>query len=115
MFTSLGKFIVRRKKSVFALFIVAVLTAGGVGSLAFSKLDSGGYSDPKSDSAKASTYLSDTFHVKDPAALLVVRSSNDVSSPTAIADATALESAIKAEPGVARTLHTGVQVVLLLL
>lgn len=104
MFEKLGRFIVRRKKSVFALFIVAVIAAGGVGSLAFSKLDSGGYSDPKSDSAKAAKYLSDTFHVKDPAALLVVRSSNEVSSPIAIADATSLESALKAEPGVARTL-----------
>ena len=104
MFTSLGKFIVRRKKSVFAIFIIAIIVAGGIGSLAFAKLDSGGYSDPKSDSAKAATYISDTFHVKDPAAILVVRSNNDVTDPVAVSDAASLESAIKAEKGVAKTL-----------
>ena len=104
MFISLGKFIVRRKKSVFVLFIIAIIAAGGIGSLAFAKLDSGGYSDPKSDSAKAATYISDTFHVKDPAAILVVRSNNDVTDPVAVSDAASLESAIKAEKGVAKTL-----------
>ena len=55
MFAGLGRFIVRRKKSVLIVFIIGILAAGGVGSLAFSKLDSGGYSDLNSDSAKLNT------------------------------------------------------------
>jgi len=104
MFSKLGTLIVRRKKSVFALFITAILVMGGVGSLAFAKLDSGGYSDPKSDSAKAAKYISDTFHIKDPAALLIVRSKNLMSDPVSIADAQTLEASIAAENGVAKTL-----------
>ena len=56
MFAGLGRFIVRRKKSVLIVFIVGILAAGGIGSLSFSKLDSGGYSDLNSDSAKAYEY-----------------------------------------------------------
>ena len=104
MFTRLGTMIVRRKKSVFAIFMIAIIVMGGVGSLAFSKLDSGGYSDPKSDSAKAAKYITDTFHVKDPAALLVLRSHALATDPATIADARALESEIAATPGVAKTL-----------
>lgn len=104
MFIRLGSLIVRRKKSVFAIFIAAILVMGGVGSLAFAKLDSGGYSDPKSDSAKAAKYISDTFHIKDPAALLIVRSQTVMSDPTSIADAQILESSLVKENGVAKTL-----------
>ncbi len=32
MFAGLGRFIVRRKKSVLILFIIGILAAGGVGS-----------------------------------------------------------------------------------
>ena len=63
MFAGLGRFIVRRKKSVLILFIIGILAAGGVGSLAFSKLDSGGYSDLGSDSAKAYEYVTEKFKV----------------------------------------------------
>jgi RND superfamily putative drug exporter len=104
MFKSLGNLIVKRKKSVFAFFIAAILVMGGVGSLAFAKLDSGGYSDPKSDSAKAAKYLTDTFHIKDPAALLIVRSKNFMGDSVSIADARDLETSIAAEKGVAKTL-----------
>jgi putative drug exporter of the RND superfamily len=72
MFAGLGRFIVRRKKSVLIVFIVGILAAGGIGSLSFSKLDSGGYSDLNSDSAKAYEYLTDKFKVQEPAAILVI-------------------------------------------
>jgi len=65
MFAGLGRFIVRRKKSVLIVFIIGILAAGGIGSLSFSKLDSGGYSDLNSDSAKAYEYLTDKFKVQE--------------------------------------------------
>ena len=57
MFEALGRVVVRRRKGVLVLFVVGIIAAGGVGSLAFGKLDTGGYSDLGSESAKAATYL----------------------------------------------------------
>jgi RND superfamily putative drug exporter len=105
MFAGLGKFIVRRKKSVLILFIIGILAAGGVGSLAFSKLDSGGYSDLGSESAKAYDYLTEKFKVQEPAAILVIDTQNrSVDDPGVIAEAAALEAKVKSVANVDRTL-----------
>jgi len=105
MFVGLGRFIVRRKKSVLILFIIGILAAGGVGSLAFSKLDSGGYSDLGSESAKAYDYLTEKFKVQEPAAILVIDTQNrNVDDPGVIAEAAALEAKVKSVSNVDRTL-----------
>ena len=104
MFEKLGSLIVTRKKFIFTLFIALILAAGAIGSSVFGKLDSGGYSDPKSDSAKVFEYLTDEFKVKDPSVVLVVETKNGIISPEASASATRLESQIKLEPGVESTL-----------
>ncbi|NDH99906.1 MAG: MMPL family transporter [Actinobacteria bacterium] len=104
MFLKLGSLIVNRKKLIFSLFIVAILSAGVIGSSVFGKLDSGGYSDPKSDSAKAFEYLTDVFKVKDPAVVLVVETQTELTDPAVVATATKLESIIKTEEGVGSTL-----------
>jgi len=104
MFEKLGHTLVRRRKAVLALFIVVLIGAGATSSLLFPRLDSGGYNDPHSQSAKASSYLTSTFHVKDPALALVVQSSTSVTDPTTTADAASLEKSISAEPGVVKTL-----------
>jgi len=96
MFNSLGHGLVRRRKSVIALFILFIVVASAVGSLLFSRLDSGGYSDPKSESAKAAKYLTDNFKVKDPAILFIIQSKNSVSDPAVSADAMALEKEVMA-------------------
>ena len=104
MFNKLGSVIVAKSKLIFAIYLIAVVLAGGIGSAVFGKLDSGGYSDPKSDSAKAFTYLTDVFKVKDPAVVLVVETKDGITNPNAIASATKLENQIKAESGVDSTL-----------
>ena len=104
MFEKLGHTLVRRRKGVLALFIVIILGAGASSSLLFSRLDSGGFNDPNSPSAKADAYLTSTFHVKDPALALVIQSTSAVSDPVTVADAIALEKAVAAEPGVTKTL-----------
>ena len=91
MFEKLGHLIVKRRKRTLALFFLAIITLGGVGSMVFSRLDSGGYSDPKSESAKVWTYLTDTFKVKDPAVVLVVKSKTSVDDPAVIETALELE------------------------
>lgn len=105
MFNAIAHAVVRRRKSTLIIFLLVVFAAGGIGSLAFSKLDSGGYSDPKSESARAAKYLTSHFHVKDPGIVLVVDSGAiKVSDPGVAASAARLESQVAAVPGVAQTL-----------
>ena len=105
MFMRLGSFIVGHRKSVLISYIIAILIAGGIGSLSFSRLDSGGYSDLNSESAKAANYITDTFKVQDPVAILVIDSgSRSVDDPEVIADAAALEKEVAATKGIKRTL-----------
>jgi RND superfamily putative drug exporter len=105
MFMRLGSFIVGHRKSVLITYIITILIAGGIGSLSFSKLDSGGYSDLNSESAKAANYITDTFKVQDPVAILVIDAgSRSVDDPTVAADATSLEKEVAATKGIKRTL-----------
>ena len=103
MFEKLGEFIVAHKKSVLILFILITLAAGGIGSLAFGKLDSGGYSDPKSESARATTYIIEKFKVQEPIVTLVVDSQTSVDDAQVIANARALEKEIQKVKGVSKT------------
>ncbi|MEN9454407.1 MAG: hypothetical protein RLZZ19_894, partial [Actinomycetota bacterium] len=99
MFERLGHLIARKKKAVLALFLLATVLAGGIGSQVFARFDSGGYSDPKSDSAQVWDYLDETFKVKDPSVVFVVDAKNksvDDSAVTAIAQE--VESQLRAEP-----------------
>ena len=104
MFGKLGDITVRHKKFIFSMFIVVMLASGAIGSSVFGKLESGGYSAPKSDSAKAFEYLTDVFKVEDPAVVLVVETKDGITAPDAIAAATKLENQVRSEPGVASTL-----------
>jgi RND superfamily putative drug exporter len=105
MFERLGHFIVRRSKAVLIVFTLTILVAGGVGSLAFGKLDSGGYSDLSSESSQAATYLTEKFGVVEPVAVLVVDTGDKPVDDAQISqDAIALEKKIAQVPGVSKTL-----------
>lgn len=105
MFEKLGHFIFKRRKSAVILFIVGILVAGGVGSLTFSRLDSGGYSDPNSDSYKVYEYLTEELKLSDPAVVIIVDSgSTDVTDPVIVQKGIALEKKIAQEEGVTRVL-----------
>ena len=105
MFEKLGHFIFKRRKSAVILFIVGILVAGGVGSLTFSRLDSGGYSDPNSDSYKVYEYLTEELKLSDPAVVIIVDSgSTDVTDPAIVQKGIALEKKIAQEEGVTRVL-----------
>ena len=98
MFEKLGNLITRRSRAVFLLSIILVLTFGTLGTQVFSRFDSGGYSDPNSDSAKVFDYLDNTFGVKDPAVVLTLESnSGSVDSEATVAAATALETKLRSE------------------
>ena len=105
MFEKLGHLIFKRRKSAVILFVVGILVAGGFGSLAFSRLDSGGYSDPKSDSYKVYKYLTEELKLSDPAVVIIVDSgATDVTDPVVAQKGIALEKKIAQEEGVTKTL-----------
>jgi RND superfamily putative drug exporter len=85
------------------LFIVGVLTAGTVGSMVFSRLDSGGYSNPNSDSYQVYNYLSKNLDIADPNVVVVVDSGNlSITDPTVVAKAQVLENEMAKAPGVTK-------------
>ena len=97
MFQTLSRLIISRSKVMLTGYLVAILIAGGVGAQVFAKFDSGGYSDPNSDSAKAWEYLEETFKVKDPSVVLIVKSKEGVDDPTVRERALRLEAEVRAE------------------
>ena len=105
MFESLGHTLVKYRKSAVALFIIGILVAGGVGSLIFNRLDSGGYSNPNSDSYKVYTYLRDVLKVQDPSVAVVLDAGDrNIDDPSVAEGALALEKKMAAESGVTKTL-----------
>jgi RND superfamily putative drug exporter len=105
VFESLGRVIVRHRKSAVALFIISVLVSGVIGSLVFSRLDSGGYSNPASESYEVYEYLKNDLKIEDPAIVVVVDAEVvDVTDPAVVQKAANLEAKIAQEPGVERTL-----------
>jgi RND superfamily putative drug exporter len=82
-----------------------VLFSGVIGSLVFSRLDSGGYSNPASESYEVYEYLKNDLKIEDPAIVVVVDSKDvEVTDPTVVQKAAALEAKIAQEPGVTKTL-----------
>ena len=104
MFDRLGHFMYKRRKAAVTLFVIGILGAGGVGTMVFGQLDSGGYSNPNSDSYKVYDYLHNTLKQSDPTVVLIVDAGEDVTSPAVAQRALALEEKIKQVDGVQKTL-----------
>jgi RND superfamily putative drug exporter len=105
VFERLGHFIVKRSKAVLIVFTLTILAAGGIGSLAFGKLDSGGYSDLSSESAKAATYLTEKFGVVEPVAVLVIDTgAKPVEDPATVQAAMKVEKELAGIKGISKTL-----------
>ena len=83
----------------------SVLTFGTLGTQVFARFDSGGYSNPNSDSAKVFDYLENTFEVKDPAVVLTLESkTGSVDDKGAVTAASAIESQLRNEPSAANVI-----------
>lgn len=105
MFTKLGHLIARRSKAVLLLSIIGTIFAGTIGTQVFSRFDTGGYSDPNSDSAKVWEYLEDNFGVTDPFVVMTITTpTGSVDDSEVEAKARALESQVRAEPSADRVL-----------
>ena len=105
MFEKLGHLVVRRRKSMVIFFIIGILAAGGIGSMVINRMDSGGYSNPKSDSYRVYDYLHNTLKISDPNIVVVVDAGDlPVSDPAVISKATAIEAEMARVSGVTKTL-----------
>ena len=105
MFEKLGRLAVRRSKIVLATFVIAMLAAGAVGLSVFGKLDSGGYSDPNSESMKVWNYFKDNLKTREAGVILVVDGKDrSVNDPVVVSDAIALEREVTQISGVKNTL-----------
>jgi len=105
VFEKLGHLMYRRRKAAVIAFVIGILAAGGIGSAVFNRLDSGGYSNPKSDSFKVYNYIHENLNAPDPTVVIVVDAGQiDVSDATISQKALALEAKIAKEPGVIKTL-----------
>ena len=105
MFEKLGRLAVRRSKIVLGTFIISMLATGAVGLSVFGKLDSGGYSDPNSESMKVWNYFKENLKTRDAGVILVVDGKDrTVNDPTVVNDALTLEKDVAAVPGVKSTL-----------
>lgn len=105
MFERVSQLAVRRSKLVLVTFIIAMLVAGGIGLSVFGKLDSGGYSDPNSESMKVWNYFQENFNTKDAGVILIVDGKNkSVNDPGVVADAIALEKEVAKVSGIESTL-----------
>jgi putative drug exporter of the RND superfamily len=100
VFEALGQAIVRRRRLTLALFVVGLVVAGVLGSGLFSRFTPGGFDDPDSHSAAAANRLETAFGVRDPVAVLAVRTANGVDEDAGAA--TALVQRLGRENGVAR-------------
>lgn len=104
MFERLGRVIVQQQRKILSILILVFISAGAIGTLAFERLDSGGYSNPNSESVEAHKFLQKNFKVEDPAIVLVVDSnSKGIDDPIIVADVAKLISKIKQIKDVGKT------------
>ncbi len=101
--TRLGLLVVRRRKSVLAAFTVALVLAAAFGSQVFGALQTAGYDDPGSESARALAIVEREFGVRDPAVVLAVETTGSVDETATARRATALVDRLDDLPGVTET------------
>lgn len=100
MFERLGHFVVIRRKSILAVYLVALVFAGAVGSGVFANLKTQGYDNLSSDSARVDSILKNDFNNQDASALLVIDSQKNVDDPIARSNAEKIIAKVSVEPNV---------------
>ena len=104
-FARLGAFAVRRRVPILVLAVLFVVVSAVLGGGVVSRLSSGGFDDPGSDSAKAAAALADRFDAGPSDIVLVVggagsAAGSSVDTPAVAAAATALAETLAKESGV---------------
>jgi RND superfamily putative drug exporter len=100
MLERLGRLVVRRRGWVALASVALMVVAGAIGGSVASKLNSGGFDDPQSESGRARTILNDEFHTGSPNLVLVLTArAGSVDAAAVRARGVALTRQLAAEPG----------------
>ena len=102
MLRRLGRFTVRRRKTVLVASALFFVAAGVFGGPVAESLTSGGFDDPSSESSRAGEAVEERFGADDPDVLLLVTAppGETVDDPDVAAAGTALTDELAAEAGV---------------
>jgi RND superfamily putative drug exporter len=99
--SSLGRFVVRRRRAVLVASIVAMIVAGALGGGVAQHLSGGGFEDPGAESAEARRVLERSFGTRNPNLVLLVTSPDgSVDSASAAGAGAALTEELRAEAGI---------------
>ena len=102
MLARLATFTVRRRRAILVTTLVLFLAAAVYGGNVATRLSSGGFDNPSSDSSQAQRLLDDRFHTGSPNLVLLVGAGGaTVDAPRVAAAGRALTAKLAAEPGVA--------------
>jgi putative drug exporter of the RND superfamily len=105
MLARLGRFTVRHRKAVLVGTAVFFIVAGPLGGDVASRLSSGGFEDPDSESSRASDTIEDEFGNQTPDLVLLVTAKNGmVDDPDVVAAGNALTAELGSERGVDRAI-----------
>ncbi len=97
MFERIGQLAVRRSGTLLVAYVIALAVFGGLGVRVFSELQSEGYTNPASESAKAAKVLAEKFGLRDPFLVVAIETKNGVDTDQTAASAVATR--LLAEPG----------------
>lgn len=100
MFRRIGDFVVRHARAVLVITAVLLISAGVLGAGAFSKLSTGGFEDPGSESAMAAEAIAANFDGQADVVFLVRAKQGTVDDQPASAAGTELTGALTAHPEV---------------
>ena len=100
MFTTLGRLIVQRRRTVLAATLLGLVVAIVLGSGVFGELTNGGFDDPDSESTRAVELLDEEFDTASADVVAIVTAANgDVDTPGVVAAGTELTEEFAAVDG----------------
>ncbi len=85
MFTSIGHLTVRRRRLILVATVVGLIVAAVVGGGVFSRLSTGGFDDPGSESTRAEEYLAAEFDTGSPDLVLLVTADGNAGDGSGLA------------------------------
>jgi RND superfamily putative drug exporter len=100
VFDQIGHLVVRRRKSIFAFYLIFIVVAGVIGSGVFNNVKSQGYDNPNSESATVDKLLVDEFKVRENSVVLIVDTPNPIDDPRTETTITAIAAELSTEENV---------------
>ncbi len=101
MFTTLGKFVVRRRKRVLLFSVIGLIVAAALGGAVFDRLSTGGFEDPSTESVAARQLLDQQFDAGAPNVVFLLSTDGSVDSPEVATAGLAFTAELAARPDLA--------------